>query len=196
MSDYRYDVFLSYSRSGSALKWMNNHFYPKLLDCLVDQVAPAPSVFLDTSMHRALDWPLEIEDALRRSKILVAVLTPPYFESRWCMAEWRSMCARERMLGLASPTSPQGLIYPILYSDSDNFPDEARRRAWRDFKHLSTPEPVFQESRDWVHFHREVTDVAVDIVRLLKQVPSWRSNWPVERPDPVIIPPPKMPRFA
>jgi hypothetical protein len=194
---YMFDVFISYSRRGSASKWLMNHFHPKFQDCLADQIAPTPKVFLDKEMPRGVDWPAELQMALRHSKILIAVLTPPYFESPWCMAELRTMYARERMLGLASSNRPQGLIYPILYSDSDNFPDEeGLRRSWWDFKELATPEPVFQESRDWIHFHRKVTDFAQDLVELLKQVPEWRSDWPdVERPDPVLLPPPPIPRF-
>ena len=192
---YRFDVFISYSRRGSAPKWLMNHFYPKFLDCLVDQIAPTPTTFLDTSMPRGMDWPAELAKALRDSKILIPVLTPLYFESRWCMAEWRSMLAREAMLGLGSTERPQGLIYPILYSDSENFPEEGLRRAWWDFKQLATPEPVFQESRQWIRFHHKVSDLARDVGQLLKQVPEWRPDWPIERPEPVLLPPPPIPRF-
>lgn len=193
---YRFDVFISYSRIGSAPKWLMNHFYPKFQECLADQVAPTPRVFVDKTMPRGVEWPPELENALRHSKIMVPVLTPPYFQSRWCMAEWRSMVAREKMLGLAGQKHSQGLIYPILYSDSQNFPEEGRRRSWWDFKALATPEPVFQESREWVQFHRRVTDLASDLVELLRQVPEWRPDWPsVERPDPVLMPPPPIPRF-
>ncbi|MGH3757117.1 toll/interleukin-1 receptor domain-containing protein [Actinophytocola sp.] len=196
MPGYEFDVFISYSRFGSAPKWLMNHFYPKFQDCLADQTAPMPKVFLDKTMSRGTHWPSQLEKALCRSKIMIAVLTPPYFESRWCMAEWHSMRAREKLLGLTNLDRPQGLIYPILYSDSDNFPIAGRELGWWDFKDLATPEPVFQESRDWVHFHRRVTDLARDLVQLLPQVPEWRSDWPVvERPDPVLLPPPPIPRF-
>lgn len=194
---YEFDVFISYSRLGSAPKWLTNHFFPKFRDCLVDQIAPAPKVFLDETMPRGVDWPAELEKALRHSKILLAVLTPPYFESKWCMAELRSMHAREKLLGLASAERPQGLIYPVLYSDSDNFPPEdGLRRSWWDFKDLAVPDPIFQDTRDWINFHRRVTDLAQDLVELLKQVPPWRPDWPFERPDPVILPPPPIPRFG
>jgi hypothetical protein len=193
---YRFDVFISYSRRGSAPKWLMNHFYPKFLDCLADQIAPAPKVFLDTGMPRGRRWPDELVRALLHSKIMIAVLTPPYWASEWCVAEWNSMRAREKVLGLTGLARPQGLIYPILYSDSENFPDEGREIAWWDFKELATPEPVFQESRDWIHFHRKVTDLARDVVGLLQQVPEWRPGWPIaERPEPVLTPPPTIPRF-
>ncbi len=175
-----------------------NHFYPKLLDCLVDHVAPMPKVFVDKAMPRGVHWPAQLETALRHSKIMIAVLTPPYFTSSWCLAELRSMHAREKALGLAGPDRPQGLIYPILYSDSDNFPmEEGLLRSWWDFKDLATPEPVFQESRDWIPFHRRVSEFARDLVELLQQVPDWQADWPVVRkPEPVLMKSPPLPRFA
>ena len=71
---YEFDVFISYSRRGSAPKWLMNHFYPKLKECLADQIAPAPTVFLDKQMERGVSWPDRLDKALRRSKILGAVL--------------------------------------------------------------------------------------------------------------------------
>lgn len=193
---YKFDVFISYCRHGSVQKWLLNHFYPKFRDCLADQIAPAPRIYVDRSMPRGVHWPADLRKALRHSKILIPLFSPPYFESAWCMAEWKSMKAREEQLGLATLDRPQGLVYPILYSDSENFPMEAREISRWDFKQLSTPELVFQESREWVHFHRKVTEVAEDLVQLLKQVPEWQPDWPViEQPEPPLMPPPPIPRF-
>lgn len=198
VSGYEFDVFISYSRRGSAPKWLMNHFYPKLQECLADQIAPAPTVFVDKGMEKAVHWPARLEKALCRSKVMIALLSPPYFESPWCMAELRNMFAREKFLGLASPDRPQGLVYPVLYSDSDNFPSITElHRSWWDFKAVALPDMVFQESRDWIPFYRKLTEFAQDLVELLQQVPEWQSDWPaVERPDPVLLPPAQIPRFG
>jgi hypothetical protein len=128
---------------------------------------------------------------------MIQLLTPPYFESPWCMAEWRSMQARQQLLGLASPRLPQSLVYSILYSDSDNFPLEGREIAWWDFKKFAQPDLVYQQSREYPDFHREVTKVAQDLAQLLPQVPKWRPDWPiVEKPEPVLPPRAPIPRFA
>ncbi|WP_326957499.1 TIR domain-containing protein [Amycolatopsis sp. NBC_01286] len=196
MSDYEYDVFVSYSRRGSAPKWLLNNFLPSLVDFLVDEIGPEPKIFLDKTMPRGVHWPSQLERALGHSKIMIAVLSAPYFASKWCMAEWESMQAREKVLGLASPRRPQGLIYPIRYSDSVSFEDEGRRRSWWDFKGLDNPNKGFQESRDWHPFQQRVRECALDLATLLKQVPPWQPDWPVvERPDPVLPPPPSIPRF-
>jgi hypothetical protein len=196
VSGYQYDLFISYSRVGSVPKWLLNHFLPKLADCLADQFAPAPKLYVDKRMQRGVHWPSDLQKALQHSKIMIQLLTPPYFESKWCMAEWRSMQEREKLLGLGGPDISQGLVYPILYSDSENFPMDGLVRSWKDFKEFAHPDPVYQQSRRYIHFHREVNELAVDLVRLLKQVPEWQPDWPlVDIPDPVIIPPPPIPRF-
>ena len=196
MSGYKYDVFISYCRRGTVQKWLLNHFYDKLRECLADQFAPPPEVYMDRVMPRAVHWPSHLQIALRHSKIMIQLLSPNYFTSRWCMAELRSMRAREEMLGLAGPDIAQGLIYPILYSDSENFPAEARQRSWVDFKEFANPDPPYQQTAAFIDFHRGVNELASDLVQLVRQVPDWRSDWPVvEKPDPVIIPPPPLPRF-
>jgi TIR domain-containing protein len=89
-------VFISYSRHGSAQKWLLNHFYEKLCECLADQFAPPLKVYMDrATMPRAVHWPSDLQAALRHSKIMIQLLTPPYFTSPWCMAELRSMQAGE-----------------------------------------------------------------------------------------------------
>lgn len=197
VSDYRFDVFISYCRHGSVRKWLMNHFYTKFRECLADQIAPAPRVFIDKEMPRGVHWPSELQKALLHSKILIPLFDPQYFGSDWCLAEWKSMQEREKLLGLASLSRPQGLVYPILYSDSDNFPDEAREISRWDFKALAVPDPVFQESRDYIPFHWKVAELAQDLVELLKQVPAWQPDWPIiERPEPVLMPPPTIPRFG
>lgn len=196
MSGYKFDVFISYARRGSVQKWLLNHFHSKLVECLEDQLAPAPKVYLDRTMPKAVHWPSNLQNALRHSKIMLQLLTPWYFESQWCMAEWKSMLARQEALGIANTDRSQGLVYSILYSDSENFPNEGREVAWWDFKPFANPDPVYQTTGEYVGFHREVTKLAADLVQLLQQVPPWQPDWPVViPPDPVLLPPPPLPRF-
>jgi hypothetical protein len=196
VSGYKYDVFISYSRHGTVRNWLLNHFYPRLVECLVDEMEDAPKMFLDKEMSRGVHWPSQLENALQGSKILVAVLSAPYFRSKWCMTELDNMRAREKVLGLASPERPQGLIYPIRFADSSSFENEGRMRAWWDFKGLDNPDRGFQESRDWHPFQQRVRECAQDLATLLKQVPPWRPDWPaVESPEPPLPPPPPLPRF-
>ena len=195
MSDYEFDVFLSYSRKGGSPGWVHNHFLPKLRDCLIDQVGYEPKVFVDQEMEPGTVWPHRLENVLNRSKILVSIYSPQYFRSPWCLAEWHTMAERERILGLASLERPQGLIFPILYTDSDNFPTYAKDRSWHNLKGLSTPDLVLQQSLDWIEFHKRMEKIATDLARLLPQVPPWQPGWPAQRPDPPEPPTTRFPEF-
>jgi hypothetical protein len=188
VSDYEFDVFLSYSRKGGSPKWVHNHFLPKLREYLTDEIGYVPKVFVDQEMEPGTVWPARLERTLGRSKILVAVYSAQYFRSDWCLAEWKSMAAREQVLGLASPGLTNGLIFPVLYADSQNFPEYGLDRMWHDMKGLDNPDLMFQQSPDWLEFHRRMRRIATDVEQMLDNVPPWRSDWPIVRPD-VPVPP-------
>lgn len=195
MSDYEFDVFLSYSRKGGSPGWALKHFLPKLRDCLTDEMGHVPRIFVDQNMEPGSVWPDELARCLNRSKILVSIYSPQYFQSDWCLAEWHSMADRERELGLTSPELAKGLIFPVLYSDSHNFPEYGRERMWHDMKGLDSPDPGFQDSADWLEFHKRMRRIAADVERLLLQVPPWRPGWPVRRPEVPIPPTTRFPGF-
>ncbi|GAA2684777.1 MULTISPECIES: TIR domain-containing protein [Actinosynnema] len=195
MSGYEYDVFISYAHLGSVRNWLLNHFREKLFDCLADQMVETPRVYVDDSMDRGTHWPSNLRKALLHSKIIVPLLTPPYFQSSWCLAEFHSMWERQKSLGLGSLEKPQGLIYPILYADSDNFPKYASEFSWWDFKKYAYPDLSYQGSLDYSKFHGEVIKLAGDLAALLRQVPDWQPGWPIADPDPVRTPPTPIPRF-
>jgi TIR domain-containing protein len=195
VAGYEFDVFISYIHSGNPLAWMRNHFLPRLRNCLADQLEDEPRVFIDEEMDRATSWPDRLENALHRSKIMVAVLSPQYFRSRWCVAEWHTMAERERLHGMNSRAQPLGLIYPVLFSDSDNFPHYAKTRAWRDLKRWNRPDLVFQQTVGFLDFHEQLADMAADLAKLLPRVPDWDAGWPTQRPEPPYRVPTPLPRF-
>jgi hypothetical protein len=195
VAGYEFDVFLSYPRSGNPYNWVRNHFLELLRSCLADELPYEPTMFIDEELDTGVDWPSRLQQALCRSKILVSIYSPQYFRSPWCLAEWHSMSEREKLLGLASPERPQGLIYPILYVDSENFPDYARTRGWRDLKQWNVPHLGYQQTSEFIDLHRQVASIAIDLARLLPQVPEWQPDWPTQRPDPPFRVPVPVPRF-
>lgn len=184
-SGYLYDVFLSYPRSapGNSSGWVRNHFYPLLLDCLTDQLSWVPTIFFDLTTETDTPWPAAQADALRRSKLLVAVWSPPYFRSAWCLAELASMMARERQFNVDSPGKSNSLIYPVVYSGDQNFPSYARERQARNLKQWSNPFPSYRDSMGYERFYEEMRDVATEIARMLVTVPPWQPGWSAHRID-------------
>jgi len=195
MPDYQYDVFLSYRRSGrgNVRNWVHNHFHPMLVDCLADECADEPTVFIDTEVEVGDHWPSRLEHTLSRSRLLVAVWSPQYFRSAWCMAEWRTMTAREECLGFASVDDPGGLVCPVVFSDGRHFPDEARVRQVRSMKKWGYPRIGFRDAPGYDDLYDSVRDFAVELGERLEKAPPWTAGWPVERPPPHQLPPTDFP---
>lgn len=187
---YRFDIFISYRRSGSgtAAEWVHNHFHPLLRDCLADELDRDPQLFIDVDVEAGGYWPGILADAVLHSQLLVAVWSPPYFRSAWCLAEFESMLARERVLGLATDRQPQGLVYPVVFADGCHFPEVARNRQARNLKEWARPRPAFRETRDYDLFFAEMRGIAAELSRLLRQAPAWAPGWPVCRPGPIAPP--------
>jgi hypothetical protein len=186
MSDgYQYDLFLSYTRKGNVPGWIENHFFPLLRDALTDRRPVAPRIFLDTQQEIGVNWPNNLEFALRRSRYLVAVWSAPYFQSPWCMAEWTSMLERERLLGMGGLDNPRGLVYPVVFADGNSFPPRALEvQARIDLKRWANPFPHFRDAPAYLDFFHAMSDVADALAERLDSAPDWQSDWPVVRPPP------------
>lgn len=192
LDGYQYDVFISYRRSGpgTAAQWVHNHFYDMLVNCLADELGDT-AVFMDRQVETGTHWPTLLRQALARSKMLVAVWSPPYFTSSWCLAEWQTMLARERVLGGRTQ-----LVYSLGYADGKNFPGEAKERQCRSVHKVSNPFPAFVGSHRQADLHDEVRLIAGELVELLERVPPWQSNWPAcEVPVAAVVTPTTFPVY-
>jgi len=191
--DYEFDVFVSYSRSaGHVSAWVWNHFYPALKGCLEDETGKA-EIFIDRQMDDRIGvpWPEQLAHSLGRSRLLVPVLSAPYFRSPWCTAEWGTMEEREEK------SSTPGLILPVVFADGVSFPQEVRnRQLHEEFKDFNVPYPKYQETEAYQHFHRAVQLLAQRIAVRLAEVPDWCADWPSLRPPPAAPSPGRLPRFG
>ena len=173
---YRYDVFISYSRSGGTADWVRNHLFPLLKDTLTDELGVAPQIFFDAgNLEVGASWPEQLTEALKRSRMLLAVLSPPYFRSSWCLSEWESMAARERLLG----EEPGGLILPIVAFGGDAFPKEAQTRQSIDMSQWAIPFPQFRETTQYVEFYQAVRGLAEVIAKNIERAPPWQEDFPI-----------------
>jgi hypothetical protein len=193
---YEYDVFISYQRTSLTVPlWIKHHFYPRLSEILDDNADFDVKVFYDEQIPIGVDWPTKLQNALRRTRIVLPVCSPKYFRDEWCLAEWHSMAQREEMVGMASEGKPEGLIYPVIFSDSDNFPQYAKNRRMRSCRKWNQPEQQFQASLDYRYFRKEMEQIAEDLLMIIDQAPEWRPDWPVTMPEPEPSRRPRLPRF-
>ena len=194
---YVWDVFISYRRRGNMTDWVRNHLSPVLQNCLEDEMDRPPQVFVDEQLEVGQYWPDGLEQVLARSRYLLAVWAPAYFSSAWCTAEWQTMLARERVLGMPGPNATRGLIYPIVFADGDSFPEEARQVQSRfDLSRFGFPYPQFSQTPKYLKFHAKVRSIAEELAPRFPLAPPWRDDWPIHRPAPVAPPKAALPRLG
>lgn len=178
---YEWDVFVSYPRDGQAGTWVHNHFLPVLRECLNSVLPHQPRIFTDDELPTGGIWSDDLKRALLHSRLLVAVWTPPFFRSNWCMAEWESMLAREA--ALAGDRPPRGLVYPVVFSDGDHFTPRAKQTQHRrDLNAFAYPYPAFRDSAAYLLFHDAMMDIAMEIEAHLRTIPAWCAGWPIVEP--------------
>ncbi len=193
--DYLYDVFVSYRHERPVQDWVTNHFYPLLEQWLPGFMPYGPEIFIDWSIETGSAWPAKLRQALQSSRCLLAVWSPEYFRSRWCLAEWRSMFEREQLLRLRTTRKPSGLIYPVVFVDGEHFPQDALDTQSKDLRKWNTPHPVFRETREFVEFDREMQQLCEELARMILRAPAWKNNWPIASPRIPRKVPVKLPRF-
>jgi len=184
--DYEYDVFLSAADESPVSEWVNNHFKGLLYQHLSNEMADSPKVFWYKEQVPGVDWKKNLKKVLCRSRILVAILSPHYFRSDWCMAEFHSVIEREKMLGLGELERPEGLIYPVLFSDGDCFREIGRVKYWQDLREWRYPWPQFRDSAGYLEFDRAMRDVGKKLANQIAGVPPWRADFPVVT-DPEVL---------
>ena len=123
--NWEFDIYVSYSpASGGALDRWISAFVDTLREYLFLELPERPRVFMDRKRLISGDsYPEDLSDALSRSKLLLALLTPAYFESQWSNHEWDFFEEREKMLNSAP------LIIPVLLRGGDWAPPKFRERA-------------------------------------------------------------------
>ena len=183
---YEWDVFLSYPRTERVQPWLEKHFIPLLRMHLEGLLADEPKIFVDSMQPTGVQWPQHIQAALARSRVMVAIWTPPYFSSDWCMAEWESMLQREVFLAERGNPQPSGLVYPLVFSDGKNFDERAKKTQSRDLSKLNYHHDCFRDSSKYLEFDDEVRKIAEDIENRIIVAPEWNSLFPLADPAAVL----------
>lgn len=118
---FPYDVFISYAHRDDHDGWVE-----KFVDAIREEHArftPTPlQLFFDLDEIRTMhDWEHRILRGLRGSKVMLAMLSPHYFNSAYCRKEWEIYLEHEldrAMIGHG--------IAPIYITSAPHFEDEAK----------------------------------------------------------------------
>jgi hypothetical protein len=163
-SDYLYDIFVSYDSSLS--EWVIQ-FVDHLKEQLRYRRSEEPRLFIDVQELRTGDiWPDALQEALIRSKILVAFITPRYLNSRYAAREFGAFVERANETGKA-------VVVPILLR-GDDLPDMVRAIQYVDLRRL----PILRSARRMSHeLESEIHKIAELLNQLIDQAPPFDPTW-------------------
>jgi len=188
---YEYDVFLSYRRQDPVGSWVGNHFDRELRQWLGQALPNDAKIFRDeVDIRVGTEWPVELERALKASKVIVCVWSPDYFRSNWCLAEWISMRERQKACG-------KTVVYAVKFSDGLHYPKEAQITQQRDLSRFAFTPAQFRESSRYIEFQEAMRQMTEDLATTVLAAPPWDAGFPIVRPDDApTAPAPALPRFA
>jgi hypothetical protein len=183
---YEYDVFFSYKRRGPSLDWtrqVKDRFEFWLGEEFPDR---EPKVFVDEECIEAGDvWPEKLKHALSRSRCMVSLLSLPYFQSPWCLSEWRTFARRQQLTQRLDP----GLIASIKFHDGKHFPEEARNIQWLDASPFAYTLAAFWNTPNAVGFEAKLKEFATSVAEMVKSAPDFSADWPIIEVEGLPIPP-------
>jgi hypothetical protein len=175
---YRYDLFISYTwRVPRAQSWVRDVLAPPLYDFLaLEANIDKARVFLDVRTVRpgmAVDQ--TVQDALRDSKVLLAVFSPQYFDSGWCLTEFHTMLDRQNSTG-------QHIIYPLAVWDGNKYSADARNLNPLDYNKWGTLDRGMRRKR----WNDTVRDLVKELETLILNSPQHDPTWTINlQQDPV-----------
>ncbi|MER3434994.1 MAG: hypothetical protein C4288_16640 [Leptolyngbya sp. ERB_1_1] len=193
---YKYDIFLSYRHAAPVGEWVSQYFYPLLKQWLPEIIPRDSKIFIDKDgIETGSNWSARLSQALQSSRCLVAILSPSYFRSEWCLAEWHSMRERERLWNFKTVEQPGGLIYSIVFSDGKHFPPEAKATQQKDLKKWNSSARAFSETQAYIELEQEVQKISEELWLMIQSAPEWHPDFPIVQPvaNPTITM--KLPRF-
>ena len=173
--DYKYDVFFSYKRHGLTLDW-TKRIHKLVKFWLSEELAREASLFVDEdSIEVGTRWPEKLKEGLRLSRCMVAVWSPSYFQSDWCLSEWTSFREREKRLDMRS----HGLIAPMRFHDGEHFPQDARNVEWADVAPYAYTVQAFWTSQRAIELEDVLKAFAKSVAGIIKTAPPFQPDWPV-----------------
>jgi cellulose biosynthesis protein BcsQ len=122
-----YDVFVSYANEATILREWLYPFVAAVSQALAAELGRPVSIHLEAEVPANADWPRPYSVMLSRSRVMLAVLTPRYFASSWCLFEWQAFEGRED-----ATAADRARIVPLALRGVSELPPRFRERAFVD----------------------------------------------------------------
>jgi hypothetical protein len=165
---YEFDAFFSYRRDPRT-----DHWYDKVKEMIHlwagHTLGTDPKIFVDRSSLAFGDQaPAAIQQALKRSKCLVCFWTPQYFQSRWCVTEWKTFQHRSEQHG-------RPLILPVSVHDGKNFPPKAKDTQQGNFNEYFRALPGFWNQASASDFENVLKEFSEKLSAMILDAPTFQE---------------------
>lgn len=188
MSDYEFDVFLSYRRGQQLApggewpldrdgEWVHRVFFPEFRHWL-DQEYPSARIAFDRDLPLGVPWKATLQGWLCRSKCLVAVWNPLYFRSQFCRSEFHSMLDRQEKHSPKDGDAP-GLVLPAVYADGKWFDDRAKGLQYsKNFSKFSRyAQPIRQDEVAHAEFAMAMQEFCAWVAQAIDAAPRFDPSF-------------------
>lgn len=177
---YSYDIFISYKRHGETLAWIKKHFFPLLEHRVGLELGRDPVVYVHEVAQQipaGAIWPRALANSLAESRVLVALWTKNYFNSRWCAEELAHMLAREEHAAVRGDLNTFGLIIPVVIHDGQDFPQTLNH-----IEKLEIQSFYNTRMREDSELAERLSDLlgvhAGGFASAIENAPPWQPDWP------------------
>jgi len=180
-----YDLFISYSHLDNVPRfkdqegWISSFHY-SLDACLGELLGRKPRIWHDKILQGNDKFNDEIVSKLFKTKIFLAVISPSYLQSEWCMKElYEFINAAKTREGIHIGNKSRIFKIVKTFVPHEQHPDEIRELLGYEFflkdergrPHVCTPE------RESIYYHKyleELENVAHDICELIHEM-EWED---------------------
>ncbi len=175
-SDYHYDVFISYSRTGMVEKIIKEHFYDPFHDVLENAMEDqAPRIFLDfDGIQYAQNFKAVLANALSRSIVFVPIFDVRYFRSDWCLKELCVAYEKQQEIFDRDKGGGTNIIFPVNVKSYEYQPKKLQHlKSFDLMKSVRTGDTLGLNlfiSKDFDRFANNIAEV-------LKNPPAWEEHW-------------------
>jgi TIR domain len=174
MRDYRYDIFLSVKRDDTFGDWLRSHFIPLFFSYLKQDVIVkchrkfSDYFFYEQTLRPGDPWPDELKDGIRRSRVALALCSPEYFYSDWCLTEFYSFLNRGGKV-----------LVPVSIYDGEAFPKDARNIQSADLSQYVLVGKGFKDTERYIEFQDKLKTLSKDVAERIGAAPDY-CDWPIE----------------
>ena len=180
--DLRQDAFISYKQDNNAQfdehskGWVDN-FHERLEVQLVELIGRKVAIWRDPMLAKNSVLIETLREQIKKTAALIAILSPGYVRSEWCMGELREFCSVAEETGGVHLNGKSRIFAVVkIPPDGGKYPDEISEQLRYEFFALNSktkrPEefrPDLGGTRDQRYWNK-LADLAWDLKELLSEM--------------------------